>query len=280
MPVIQLPAIRLYYEERGTGTPMLLSHGTGSDAGNWGDAIEELARFGRVIAYDRRGFTRSERPEPYQRTTPAEHADDAAALLDALDATPAIAIGRSYGGDTVLNLALRYPRHVRALVLLEGGDVFLSDGMPELSGFLDELTARIRAAVSKDGPPAAAEALLRGVLGDDGYEALNEDKRTRMAANGPAIVAEIQGYRDDLPDPERLREIACPALVVAAMSSPVPFRAAMKTLAETLPNARLAFVEGGHMITPADAQVIAFIQEILAGAGNRPEVRAASPAAG
>ena len=45
----------------------------------WAKAVEELARFGRVIAYDRRGCTRSERPEPYERTSVAEQADDAAA---------------------------------------------------------------------------------------------------------------------------------------------------------------------------------------------------------
>ena len=62
----------------------------------WGDAFEELARLGRVIAYDRRGCTRSERPAPYERTSVAEQADDAAALLDAVAAVPAVVIGRQY----------------------------------------------------------------------------------------------------------------------------------------------------------------------------------------
>jgi esterase len=264
MPQIQLPSIRLYYEDRGEGAPILLSHGTSSDAGNWGVAIDELARFGRVIAYDRRGCTRSERPAPYERTTPAEHADDAAALLEVLGATPAIVIGRSYGGDTMLNLALRYPQHVRGLVLLEGGDVYLCKTIPELSAFLDELTSSIRAAVAINGPGAAAEALLRGVLGDDGYTALPADRRTRMEANGPAIIAEIEGYRDGLFDPARLREVGCPTLVVAAMASPEPFRRAMEALAATLPDARLALVEGGHMITPAEPRVVQFVQKVLA----------------
>jgi len=264
VPQIQLPSIRLYYEERGTGVPILLCHGTSSDAGNWGPAIDELARFGRVISYDRRGCTRSERPVPYERTTPAEHADDAAALLEALDATPAIVIGRSYGGDTMLNLAVRYPEHVQALVLLEGGDVYLSETIPELSSFLDELTAQIRAAVATSGPTAAAEALLRAVLGDDGYDALPVDKRVRTEANGPAIVAEIDGYRDDLFDPARLLEVSCPTLVVAAMVSPEPFRRAMEALATILPDARLSLVAGGHLITPAEPAVLAFIQEVLA----------------
>ena len=80
-----------------------------------------------MIVYDRRGCARSERPEPYERTSVREHADDAAALLDALAAIPAIVIGRSYGGTVASDLALRYPDRVRALVLLE------PDAPPELA---------------------------------------------------------------------------------------------------------------------------------------------------
>ena len=98
MPEARVNGIRLHYEEHGSGTPILCIHGGGSSALMWADAVKELARLGRVIAYDRRGCTRSERPEPYERTSVAEQADDAAALLDALTAWPAVVIGRSYGG--------------------------------------------------------------------------------------------------------------------------------------------------------------------------------------
>jgi esterase len=261
MPEIQLPAIRLYYEEHGTGAPILLIHGTGGDADIWGSAPEELARLGRVIVYDRRGSTRSERPAPYQRATPAEHADDAAALLAELGAMPAIVIGRSYGGQVAVNLALRYPERVRALVLLEGGAQALS---PELGAFLAGLRDRIRAAVAERGVAAAGETLLRSVLGDAGYEAAPEGMKARMAANGPAIVADMEGRKGDRLDPARLHEITCPVLVVAATSSPAPMRGGCEALAAALPNARLALVEGGHLITPVDAQIVSFIQEVLA----------------
>ena len=92
----------------------------------WADAFDELARLGRVIAYDRRGCTRSERPEPYERTSVAEQAADAAALLDVLAAAPAVVIARSYGGAVAIDLALRYPDRIRALVLLEGDALGLS----------------------------------------------------------------------------------------------------------------------------------------------------------
>jgi esterase len=111
---------RLYYEDRGRWAAILCVHGAASSARVWEPAAVQLARLGRVISYDRRGYSRSRRPEPLFRTTVAEHADDAAALLDALGATPALVIGRSYGGQVAIELALRHSRHVRALVLLEG----------------------------------------------------------------------------------------------------------------------------------------------------------------
>jgi esterase len=98
VPEARVNSIRLYYEEHGSGAPILCIHGGGSSALMWADAVEELARLGRVIAYDRRGCTRSERPEPYERTSVAEQAYDAAGLLDAVAATPAVVIGRSHGG--------------------------------------------------------------------------------------------------------------------------------------------------------------------------------------
>ncbi|MGH2967653.1 MAG: alpha/beta fold hydrolase [Solirubrobacteraceae bacterium] len=151
--------VRLYYEERGSGAPILCVHGAGSSALLWAPAILELARFGRVIAYDRRGYTRSERPDPGIPTSVAEHTDDAAALLDALGATPAVVIGRSHGGQIALDLALRHPGHVRALVLLEGVPESLD---PEAEQWVRGLVERSFAAGER-GPAAAADTLQGGV---------------------------------------------------------------------------------------------------------------------
>ena len=55
MPDVQANGIRLYYEERGEGAPIVCIHGSSSSARMWPDAaIDELARLGRVIVYDRR----------------------------------------------------------------------------------------------------------------------------------------------------------------------------------------------------------------------------------
>src|SRR5437763_14482237 len=119
MAELNANGVRLYYEERGRGDPILCIHGTSSSAMVWRPAaIDELSGLGRVILYDRRGCTRSERPDPYE-TSVVQHAEDAAALLEGLEGAPAVVIGRSYGGETAIELALRHPSSVRALVLLE-----------------------------------------------------------------------------------------------------------------------------------------------------------------
>lgn len=148
MPEAHVNGVRLHYDERGEGAPILCIHGGGSTALMWADAVQELARFGRVIAYDRRGCARSERPDPYERTTVAEQADDAAGLLEALTDAPAVVIGRSYGGAVAIGLALRDPESVRALVLLEGDAPGVSRVGLEWTRALRD---RLREVAARDG---------------------------------------------------------------------------------------------------------------------------------
>jgi pimeloyl-ACP methyl ester carboxylesterase len=109
--------VRLFYEERGEGTPILGIHGGGSSAVFWEDAAERLSELGRVLTYDRRGSNRSERPDPYEITSIAEHSDDVLALMRALDAEPAVLVGRSYGATIALDLGLRHPDSVLVVAL-------------------------------------------------------------------------------------------------------------------------------------------------------------------
>lgn len=251
--------VSLYYEEHGTGEPILCIHGTSSSAAVWGDAVGELARRGRTIVYDRRGCFRSERPEPYV-TSVRQHADDAAALLDALGAVPAIVIGRSYGGETALDLALRYPDSVRALALLEAALLPLSAAGAEWAADLEQ---RVFAAADAD-PGTVAETFLRSVAGDEAWEGFPEQAKRMFTANGPAIVAELRGGYLDV-GAEELRTVAHPTLLVAGKNSPPAFGEVTNLMAGAMPSATVEWVEGGHLISPAHPAVLAFVDEQLAG---------------
>src|SRR6516225_469006 len=104
MQVVKAQGGDLYYEERGEGIPILLIHPAGATASTWGSVAEELAQVGRVIAYDRRGYSRSG-GEPLH-SIPG-HTADAAAILDALHAPPAVVVGTSVAATIAIDLALR-----------------------------------------------------------------------------------------------------------------------------------------------------------------------------
>lgn len=258
MPEVRVNGVRLYYEEHGSGEPILCIHGTGSSVALWRDAAGELAGHGRTIVYDRRGFSRSERPEPFE-TDVHQHADDAAALIDALGAAPAVVIGRSHGGEIAVDLALRYPERVRALALLEGGGLSLGETMRQWIAELDE---RLYAAAERD-IDAVGETMLRGVLGDEAWEQLPQTVREIFTANGPAILAE-SGPLDVTA--EQLGDIELPTLIVAAKDSPPAFAETTALLAAAMPTATVARVEGGHLIDAAHQVVLGFVDDVLAAA--------------
>jgi pimeloyl-ACP methyl ester carboxylesterase len=272
MPGLRVNGVHLYYEERGDGQPILLAHGCGGSALGFADAIGELARIGRVIAYDRRGSARSERPEPYERTSVTEHADDAAALLEALGATPAIVIGRSYGGTIACDLALRNPDHVRALVLLEPDAP--RELAPAAAAWVDGLGERLRTVAERDGVAAVGEALIAEVAGEDAWRSFPEEQRRMLTENGPAILAELAGEWWLEADAVDLAALEQPALLVAAAGSPPEFHEPVLALNAALPNAETVLVGGGHIIDPAAPEVLAFVERVSSPAGlsaNQPQ---------
>ena len=123
MPFVTIPAenYRLYYEEQGRGLPVILLHNATGSTRDWRYLMPRLVEAGyRAIAYDRRGFGRSDDlPEPdwpldYLHTS----RDELLALLDALDIESAALVGNSDGATIALLAAAKAPERV-ALVVAE-----------------------------------------------------------------------------------------------------------------------------------------------------------------
>ena len=188
-----------------------------------------------------------------------QNADDAAALIAALAASPAVVIGRSYGGAIAVDLTLRYPEHVCALVMLEGDVPSLSE---TASREVAELEERLLAAAEVD-MGAVAETLMRDVLGDAGWDGLPEPVRQILTANGPALVAELRGGFPDVTT-EQLGTIDQPTLLVAAEDSVFDYTETVNRMAAAMPSATVEWVKGGHAINPAHPVVLGFVDEVLA----------------
>lgn len=116
MPNAQLRDIVTYYEESGSGDPLVLITGLGGDLQSWRFQVDELSKHFRVITYDNRGAGRTSAPDrPYTITGMAQ---DLADLLDVLQIEKAHILGYSMGGYIAQEFALANPKRVDKLILL------------------------------------------------------------------------------------------------------------------------------------------------------------------
>ena len=115
MPFAHRPGARIWWDQDGTGDPILLIMGHAYGADMWHRTAPELAASYRVIRFDNRGVGRSsDPPGPYSVPLMAE---DALAVLDAAGVASAHVYGVSLGGAIALQLALDHPGRVRSLIL-------------------------------------------------------------------------------------------------------------------------------------------------------------------
>jgi pimeloyl-ACP methyl ester carboxylesterase len=114
MPYADSNGIQLYYEERGSGDPLILIMGITAPGEVWEDHASFWEQDFRCIQVDNRGVGRSDKPEgPY---TMAGMADDYAGLMEALDIPGAAVVGVSMGSPIAQQLALRHPEKVSCIV--------------------------------------------------------------------------------------------------------------------------------------------------------------------
>ena len=116
MSTVTVNGTTLYSERRGQGPPVLFISGASGDAGLWTSVAETLARDFTIVSYDRRGNSRSVGQLAVGPSSIDEQADDAAALLRALDLAPAFVYGSSLGAIILISLVLRHPELVRSAV--------------------------------------------------------------------------------------------------------------------------------------------------------------------
>ena len=110
---------RLYYEEAGSGTPILFVHEFAGDHRSWEPQMRYFARSHRCIAYSARGYTPSDVPRSPDAYSFRHFMSDAVAVLDHLGAPKAHIVGLSMGGYTAVQVGINHAD--RALSLTAAG---------------------------------------------------------------------------------------------------------------------------------------------------------------
>lgn len=243
MPTIHANGIQLYYEQHGwqQNKPVLvLSNGILMSTASWALQTPALSRHYRLLLYDCRGMWQSQHPAgPYSME---QHADDLAALLDALDIPHAHIGGISYGAEISMVFALRHPERTRSLLL--------ASAVSQVDPLLNAMTASWAAAA------AASDAdLLFHVTAPLNFS------EAWLAANGPMLAAARQRYHSldmaaflalldsfrQLHITARLPEISAPALVMVGENDILKPRCYAEIIARGIPHSDLAVLpHAGH----------------------------------
>jgi 3-oxoadipate enol-lactonase len=234
--------MRIAWESRGDGPPLLLIHGLGYARWGWEPVADRLSERFRVLLFDNRGIGESEVPPgPY---TAAEMAEDAVQVLDEAGVGYAHVVGTSLGGMVAQELALAHPERVDRLVLActtPGG----AGAFP-----LPQRTLALIGEAPSLAPEVALRRFVENALADDAPEELVGRIYAYRLASPPdpagwqAQAAAGAGF-DAL---DRIGGIGSPTLILHGTDDGVVDSRNAALLAERIPDARVRLFEGrGHL---------------------------------
>ena len=231
-------------EVRGSGPALVFVHGFPLDRSMWRHQLAGFARWQR-IAPDLRGFGHSAGHGGEPAASLARHADDVAAVLDALGVRRAVLCGLSMGGYVLFEFWRRHADRVRAFVLADTkAEADSADGKRGR----DELAAVAR----REGTVAVAERMLPRMLAAASAAAQPElvtavrEMAARASVEG--IATALRAMRDRADSRELLAGIGVPTLVVGGAEDALAPPSVMQALADGIPGARfVAIPAAGHL---------------------------------
>jgi 3-oxoadipate enol-lactonase len=247
VPTAAIESHAIYYDEQGSGHPLLLVPGLGSTRLGWWKQIGPLSQKLHAINIDNRDAGDSTLSRgPY---TIADMADDAAGVLQHLDIGPAHVMGWSMGGFIALELVARHPALVQKLIL-----VATSAGGPTAVRATPEIGALLLRNESEDIDTRVRRTFP--VLAGDGYMLAHPDDLAQLVRHAQAKPMTIDAYQRQLGAVinwggirDRLADIAAPTLVIHGDDDPLIPYVNGQHLAAQIANTKLSTYPGvGHLV--------------------------------
>jgi metal-dependent hydrolase (beta-lactamase superfamily II)/pimeloyl-ACP methyl ester carboxylesterase len=279
---VDVDGARLYYEQAGTGLPVVLIHGGFLDHRMWDGQFALVAGQYRAIRYDVRAHGRSQ-----SDSVPFADYEDLRRLMDALEVPRAVIVGLSMGGAIAIDFALANPDRVAGLVLVGAGVSGFEPRSDEILEYLQEIRAAARTGFPAvfetfahwwcDGPyrePADVDPAVRGRV----LEMLQgSEQRWKYSPLERSLAPPAIG---------RLREIDTPTLAVVGTLDVPDIDQLAHLIDQEVPGAERVYVEDvAHMVNmekPAEfnAIVMDFLARMREESGERDVAPASAPGGG
>src|SRR5499425_182281 len=210
--------IKLYYEESGSGVPVVFVHEFAGDYRSWETQVRHFARSYRCISYNARGYPPSDVPADGERYSQDRARDDIRAVLDAVKIDKAHIVGLSMGGFAALHFGFTYPQRARSLVVA-------GCGYGAAPNQRQQFAAEAEAAARRFEEASMAKAAEAYALGPTRVQFQNKDPRgwkefvdqlTEHSSEGSArTMRGVQKRRPSLFDlVDKMKTITTPTLIV------------------------------------------------------------------
>jgi 3-oxoadipate enol-lactonase len=245
MPYVENQGAKIYWDEQGSGEPLLLIMGLSYPSYMWHRSRPVLSDRYRTIALDNRGVGQSDVPPGVYSI--ALMASDAAAVLDAAGVENAHVFGVSMGGMIAQEFALQYPGRVRSLILgcTAAGGPHAVQAEP----------AALQTLMRRDlTPEESKEAIIPFIYGDaTPRERIDEDMAIRME-----WYPSPRGYEGQLQGIfgweaySRIAQITAPTLVIHGETDQLIPPANSRLIAERIPGAKLVLIPHASHIFETD----------------------------
>jgi pimeloyl-ACP methyl ester carboxylesterase len=229
--------VKIAWESRGTGAPLVLVQGLGYARWGWDPVVPGLAERFRVLTFDNRGIGESDKPAgPY---TAREMVADALQVLDEAGVARAHVVGASLGGMIAQEVAASAPGRVDKLVLCSttpGGP----DAVP-----MPEVTVRLLAEAATLAPEVALRRFVENALGAGAPRELVDEITARRLENPPDPAGWQAQAAAGTTFPGVDGAITAPTLVIHGTDDTVVDHRNAELLAARIPGARIELIPGG-----------------------------------
>jgi pimeloyl-ACP methyl ester carboxylesterase len=266
--------VKLFYEEAGTGTPIIFVHEFGGSHWSWEPQMNFFARRHRCITFAARGYPPSDVPSDVASYSQARAADDIVDVLTAAGIDKAHIVGLSMGGFAALHVGLRHPGRVLSLVAAGAGYGAEKAHEDYFKGISEQVAKNFQERGARDFAPTYAEGASRVQFQDKdprGWK-LFADRLGQHHSQGAAnTMRGVQMQRPSLYDLEaEFRAMQAPLLVMTGDEDDHCIQPGL-FLKRTVPRCGFAvFPKAGHTLNLEEPELFnrllsEFIAQVEAG---------------